>query len=456
MRVSGTDWLRRLMRCFDAAIAIMASVFVLLAMPQLDHTEGLDYPLLILAGSLLLPACGEMVGLYQPWRGRSLFTMLGIYTLSWLLAIILLSVFLVATQRGIIFSRAWMLSSALAVLGLGCLLRAILYIYLRELRAKGRNIKRVVVIGKLDNIERVRERLDGLPYIGYRICDVLVDTPEEDIVARVEALAENSMFRRDYEEIWLTYPLSDGETVKHIAGSLLAVPVNLRFFPDLSDVRLLNHRVAQVADMYSLDLNVSPLDGPARVVKALEDRVLGSLLLIAFMPVMLVVAGLVRWQMGAPVLFKQHRHGLDGKRFRIYKFRTMRSHRSGTSTQQAWEGDPRVTRLGAFLRRTSLDELPQLYNVLQGRMSLVGPRPHAMDHNDHYKDIIEAYMQRHRVKPGMTGWAQVNGLRGITDDVALMRRRVEYDLYYIDNWSPGLDFKILVMTVTRGFINRQP
>lgn len=208
--------------------------------------------------------------------------------------------------------------------------------------------------------------------------------------------------------------------------------------------------------MHCIDLNYSPLNGPMRAVKALEDRLLGLLLFVVFLPVMLAIAGLVRWRMGAPVLFKQYRHGLDGKRFRIYKFRTMHPHVEAGETRQAQPGDARVSRLGAFLRRTSLDELPQLFNVLQGRMSLVGPRPHAMDHNDHYKDAIDAYMQRHRVKPGMTGWAQVNGLRGITEDLELMRKRVEYDLYYIDNWTLGLDLKILAMTITRGFINQQP
>ena len=154
-----------------------------------------------------------------------------------------------------------------------------------------------------------------------------------------------------------------------------------------------------------------------------------------------------------------HRYSLKQKKlakcFRIYKFRTMKPHSSNT-TQQATHDDQRITRLGSFLRRTSLDELPQLYNVLQGRMSLVGPRPHAMDHNDHYKDRIDIYMQRHRVKPGMTGWAQVNGLRGITDDVKTMQKRVEYDLYYIERWSLGFDLRILAMTLTRGFINTQP
>ncbi|BBI73207.2 hypothetical protein HAALTHF_27900n [Vreelandella aquamarina] len=187
----------------------------------------------------------------------------------------------------------------------------------------------------------------------------------------------------------------------------------------------------------------------------MEDRLLGGLLFIVFLPVMLLIAALVKWKMGGPVLFKQHRHGIDGKCFRIYKFRTMANHQA-KHTQQATHGDPRITPLGALLRRTSLDELPQLYNVLQGRMSLVGPRPHALDHNQYYQGVIQNYMQRHRVKPGMTGWAQVNGYRGNTDTLEQMQKRVEFDLYYIDNWSLGFDLKILAMTLTRGFINYQP
>ncbi|WP_442488332.1 undecaprenyl-phosphate glucose phosphotransferase [Halomonas litopenaei] len=453
MNATTSEWMRRLMRCFDAVIAMAAAA---LALSTLAHAQGVEYSLLILVGGLLLPACGELLGLYEPWRGRSLFTMLGIYTLSWLLTVVLLSVFLVVTRSTIVFSHGWLLVSSLLVLGLGCTLRALLYTYLRRLRARGHNLKRVLVIGRPDNIERVASHLAALPYIGFRISHVITDDNPDEILYRIERLVEQSVFRRDYDEIWLSYPLSDGEAVKTIARELLSVPVNLRYFPDLSDVRLLNHRVAKVADMYSLDLNVSPLNGPMRWIKELEDRLLGCVLFLVFLPVMLVVAVLIRVDMGGPVLFKQTRHGLDGKRFRIYKFRTMHLHPQEGRTRQATAGDPRVTRLGRILRCTSLDELPQLYNVLQGRMSLVGPRPHAMDHNDHFKDIIEVYMQRHRVKPGMTGWAQVNGLRGITDDVELMRRRVEYDLYYIDNWSLALDIKILVMTLTKGFINRQP
>ncbi|CAM3442473.1 undecaprenyl-phosphate glucose phosphotransferase [Halomonas lysinitropha] len=457
MAATTSDWQRRLMRCFDAAIALILPSLLLAVLPNIDRASGVEYPLLILAGGLLLPACGELSGLYQPWRGRSLFTMLGVYALGWLLTIILLSLFLVATQSAVIFSRAWMLLSSLGVLAAGLLLRTLLYVYLRRIRSRGRNIKKVLLIGAPANMARIQHRLESMPYLGYQIAARLIDEPmgSDDLVARVKALASRSVFRRDFDEVWLTYPLASGDRVKQLSAELMVVPVDIRYFPDLTDVRLLNHRVTQVADMFSLDLNRSPLDGAMRLFKALEDRLLGLALFVVFLPLMLGIATALRWQMGRPVLFKQYRHGLDGKRFRIYKFRTMTLHHA-SGTPQAIQGDPRITPLGAFLRRTSLDELPQLYNVLQGRMSLVGPRPHAMDHNEYYKDEIETYMQRHRVKPGMTGWAQVNGLRGITDDVALMRKRVEYDLYYIDNWSLGFDLKILLMTVTRGFVNRQP
>lgn len=282
-----------------------------------------------------------------------------------------------------------------------------------------------------------------------------IDGDDTTFFHRMAAFAKENIFQRNFDEIWLGYPLIQGNRVRHLMRLLAGIPSSIRFFPDLPDIRFLNHRITQVAGLYSLELNYTPLNGPMRLIKALEDRVLGLVLFVIFVPVMLIVAVAIKWSMGSPILFKQERHGLDGKRFRIYKFRTMLLH-DDSQTKQASHCDERVTPLGRFLRRTSLDELPQLYNVLQGRMSLVGPRPHAMDHNDHYKDHIDIYMQRHRVKPGMTGWAQVNGLRGITDDVKLMEKRVEYDLYYIERWSLGFDLKILTMTLTRGFVNGQP
>src|SRR5690606_6359672 len=173
-----------------------------------------------------------------------------------------------------------------------------------------------------------------------------------------------------------------------------------------------------------------------RILKRVEDLVLGTLITIVIVPVCLLIAILIKLTSKGPVIFKQYRMGINGRRFKVYKFRSMEVHEEGSGhVTQARFGDPRITRLGAFLRRTSLDELPQFYNVLQGRMSIVGPRPHALAHNDYYKDIVESYMQRHKVKPGITGWAQVNGYRGETDTVEKMENRVAYDLWYIDNWS---------------------
>ncbi|MBS3667240.1 undecaprenyl-phosphate glucose phosphotransferase [Halomonas boliviensis] len=442
------------MRCFDAGIATLVALAALWLMPDID-SDGNDYLFLILIGSLLLPAVGELIGLYQPWRGRSLYTMLGIYLATWIATIGLLSLLLVAIQGTQSFSRLWMGGSALSVLAVGSIMRTLLYGYLRRLRAKGHNLKRVLLIGKKDNIALLEKKIVETPHAGYVVVGHYVDEDDTTFFHRMAVFAKENIFQRGFDEIWLGYPLIQGNRVRHLMRLLAGIPSSIRFFPDLPDIRFLNHRIAQVAGLYSLELNYTPLNGPMRLVKALEDRVLGLVLFVIFLPVMLVVAVAIKWSMGSPVLFKQERHGLDGKRFRIYKFRTMLLH-DGSQTKQASHCDERVTPLGRFLRRTSLDELPQLYNVLQGRMSLVGPRPHAMDHNDHYKDHIDIYMQRHRVKPGMTGWAQVNGLRGITDDVKLMEKRVEYDLYYIERWSLGFDLKILTMTLTKGFVNGQP
>nr|WP_298057944.1 undecaprenyl-phosphate glucose phosphotransferase [uncultured Halomonas sp.] len=446
--------MRRAMRCFDAGIATLVALSVLWLMPNIAP-DGNDYLFLILIGSLLLPAVGELIGLYQPWRGRSLYTMLGIYLVSWIVTIGLLSLLLVAIQGTQSFSRLWMGVSALSVLAVGSIMRTLLYGYLRRLRASGHNLKRVLLIGKKENIALLEKKVVEIPHAGYVVVGHYIDEDDTTFFHRMAAFAKENIFQRNFDEIWLGYPLVQGNRVRHLMRLLAGIPSSIRFFPDLPDIRLLNHRITQVAGLYSLELNYTPLNGPMRFLKALEDRILGLVLFVLFSPVMLCIAIAVKWSMGGPVLFKQERHGLDGKRFRIYKFRTMHLH-DGTHTKQASHYDERVTPLGSFLRRTSLDELPQLYNVLQGRMSLVGPRPHAMDHNDHYKDHIDIYMQRHRVKPGMTGWAQVNGLRGITNDVKLMERRVEYDLYYIERWSLGFDLKILAMTLTKGFINSQP
>lgn len=188
-----------------------------------------------------------------------------------------------------------------------------------------------------------------------------------------------------------------------------------------------------------------------RLTKAIEDLVLGAIIFLLISPLLVLIAIAIKATSPGPVLFKQKRHGWNGEVINVYKFRSMVVHESKGSIEQAKRADVRVTPLGAFLRRTSLDELPQFFNVLQGRMSIVGPRPHAVEHNEYYKELVPRYMLRHKVKPGITGWAQIHGFRGETDTLEKMENRVEYDLYYIEHMSVWLDLKIIVLTLFKGF-----
>jgi len=222
--------------------------------------------------------------------------------------------------------------------------------------------------------------------------------------------------------------------------------------PDWFALKLMNHGISEMVGLQLLDLSMSPITGATRLVKQIEDVVLAALILLLISPLMLVIALAVKLTSPGPVLFKQTRHGWNGEKISVYKFRSMVVHQEhGNSVTQASRHDSRITPLGSFLRRTSLDELPQFFNVLSGSMSIVGPRPHAVQHNEHYKELVPGYMWRHKVKPGITGWAQINGFRGETDTLHKMEQRVNHDLFYIENISLWLDLKIIFLTVFKGF-----
>ena len=203
-----------------------------------------------------------------------------------------------------------------------------------------------------------------------------------------------------------------------------------------------------------ITVNDHPFYGSYWLLKKMEDIILGSIIFILSLPVMICIAIGIKLSSKGPVLFKQRRYGLNGEVIQVLKFRTMRTLDDGAVVVQATKGDPRITKLGHFLRRTSLDELPQFWNVIQGSMSIVGPRPHAVAHNEEYRQLIEGYMLRHKVKPGITGWAQANGLRGETETLDKMKARVDFDLYYINHWSIWLDLKIILMTIMNGFTGK--
>ena len=202
-----------------------------------------------------------------------------------------------------------------------------------------------------------------------------------------------------------------------------------------------------------VDLTASRMDGLSKLLKGLEDYTVASIALILFSPLMVLIGVLIKLESKGPVFFRQKRHGLSGKVIKVFKFRTMKVEQKQTDTVvQAKKNDDRVTRVGKILRRTSLDELPQLFNVIRGEMSIVGPRPHAVEHNNQYKTLIDSYMKRHIVKPGITGWAQINGFRGETDTLEKMEGRVQCDIYYIENWSILLDLRIMALTLIKGMV----
>ncbi|RMN38205.1 hypothetical protein ALQ60_200109 [Pseudomonas syringae pv. papulans] len=217
---------------------------------------------------------------------------------------------------------------------------------------------------------------------------------------------------------------------------------------------LLHARSESINGLASISIFDSPMDGAWSLAKRAEDIVLSSLILLLIAVPLLTIAAAIKLTSTGPVLFRQRRYGLDGRSIMVWKFRSMRVQENTDGVLQATRNDARVTPLGRFLRRTSLDELPQFFNVLHGDMSIVGPRPHAIAHNEQYRGQVSGYMLRHKVKPGITGWAQINGWRGETDTLDKMRMRVEFDLDYIEHWSIWLDLKIILLTLLKGFVNK--
>ncbi|MRI34275.1 undecaprenyl-phosphate glucose phosphotransferase [Endozoicomonas sp. OPT23] len=406
---------------------------------------------LMLIQALLVIVFSFLCGVYQPWRGRNLLERFGMVFLAWGLSFVGLVAYLVMTKTTGKYSRIWLGYWVLISIPVTIIARASCYQLLAKFRAKGRNTRHVLVIGSGRNYQNIVETFGKDNALGFRLADSIDHTGMNETLAKLaEVIARGQL----YDECWLCLPLSEHKLLQPIMYELRHHTLNIRFMPGLADLPLLNHKTTPIGGFYSLDISCSPMDESSRVIKKLEDIVIGSLILLLISPVMLAVAAAVKLSSPGPVFFRQLRHGADGRPIKVYKFRSMKMHdESEGQVTQAKKGDSRVTRVGAFIRRTSLDELPQFINVLQGRMSIVGPRPHALAHNEYYKDLVQSYMKRHKVKPGITGLAQVRGFRGETDTLDKMQNRVECDLEYINNWSLWLDLKIIVGTVFKGFVN---
>ncbi len=404
------------------------------------------YDLVVLAAVLMMLVFSRRI--YRSWRVNELGAMLRSVVSGWLGAVGLVLVWLFLSKSSSDLSRVWFVGWVVGTLALLCLQRLAVYGGLHWLRRKGYNFKTVVLVGVGPTSEHVRQALAQSAWSGLRVLATLTPEALAPFMARQQG-------RRQVDEVWLCLPVGDKAGIFATLETLRHSTANIRLVPDMFALKLINHGISEVVGIPMLDLSASPITGDVRLIKAVQDRVLGALILLLISPLMLAIALAIKLTSPGSVLYQQRRHGWNGEEIWVYKFRSMVVHaeQHGQVTQ-AQKSDARITPLGAFLRRTSLDELPQFINVLQGRMSIVGPRPHAVAHNEHYKELVPGYMLRHKVKPGITGWAQVNGFRGETDTLDKMEKRVEYDLHYIENVSLWLDLKIIVATVFKGFVHK--
>lgn len=435
-------------------LAMVLEVLVVISFGDMTYTMyGNDsyqtdvpkrYELLSIAAALLL-LCLSFIS-YRSWRANKLSDMLRSIVFAWLTTCAAMAIWMFFSKSAESFSRVWFASWGLSTLVVLVLLRIVVYSGVRFLRTLGYNFKNLVLVG---------DEQSGLEVSRALANEIWSDLK---VVARIlpmdlaQWLAENTSSIQ-IDEVWLCLPLSDQQGILEAKNALRYSTANIRLVPDWFALKIVNHGVSEIAGIPMLDLSATPVTGVMRIIKAVEDRVLACAILLLISPLLLIIAVAVKASSPGPVLFKQLRHGWNGDEIEVWKFRSMFVHtEDGGTVTQATKNDNRITKLGAFLRRTSLDELPQFFNVLQGGMSIVGPRPHALAHNEHYKHLIERYMLRHKVKPGITGWAQIHGYRGETDTLDKMQKRVEFDLYYIENMSLWLDLKIVVATAIKGFV----
>lgn len=400
-------------------------------------------------------------GVYGSWRGRAMLRLVGQVSLAWLIVQGCGLVLMFSLHRTDYVSRLWF-AYWTAISGSALILsRVVVHTVLARLRYAGLNLRRVAVVGCGAHCQQVVRTIEASAASGFRAVAAFdvrpvtgatgVGVPVFDDIERFAAHVRS----HDVQEVWLALPLSEEKMISRLVSEFRNDLVNVRFVPDMRSVALFDSDVIDLIGMPAINLVASPMSARSLIKKDVFDRIFAAVALFSLIPLLIAIAIAVKLSSKGPVLFKQKRKGANGRIFHIYKFRSMRAHAVETGVlRQATRGDPRITRVGAFLRRTSLDELPQFFNVLLGDMSVVGPRPHAIEHDELYQKVVNGYIHRYRTKPGITGWAQINGFRGETDRIEKMQGRVEHDLFYLRNWSFGLDMKIVAATLVKGVVHR--
>jgi putative colanic acid biosynthesis UDP-glucose lipid carrier transferase len=401
------------------------------------------------------------LGIYTSWRGRSMSDMCLRLAGGWGL-VLLMGVFASFLMHHVgHLSRLWVFYWYLAGVLLLVLCRTFVYFVLQHLRKNGINSKRVVIIGYGAIGQEMHRRAAQQDWFVYEVKAVHADPHDlqnlrNQRIHRLATIAAVPQFvaTNAIDEVWITLPLTAVKELRELQYLLRNALVDIRWMPDTLSMQMLSNRIIEFLGFPAVDLNQPSAAGPGGLLKEMFDKLFALLVLIGLAPLFAGIAIGIKSTSAGPILFRQPRLGLNGKKFNVYKFRSMSLHEERDCLRQATRNDGRITPFGRFLRRTSLDELPQFINVLIGDMSVVGPRPHALQHNEQYKEVLEQYMLRHRVKPGITGWAQIHGYRGETDTVAKMAMRVQFDLHYIRHWSLWMDLRIILWTAFRGWTGK--
>ena len=441
---------------FVAAVLEPVLTVLVFLLANVALGEPIDRPVQVL--------CFLLVALTFPGRNRfreNLLVAATEITFSWVSVVLILYLCGYATQSLQLFDRvavlAWILITP--VLQWVSVWIGQLVVGARAMKPENRRTAIVVGAGALG--VKVAHSLtenhhQGIDFVGFfddRSDDRVQIEAGDQILGSLKQVAHH-VTECGIREVYITLPLGQQPRIAELLERLQGTTASLFFVPDVFGISIIQGRLEDMNGIPVVGICETPFTGTNALAKRASDIVLGTIILIIIAPLLVAIAIGVKMSSPGPVIFRQKRNGLDGEKITVYKFRSMTAQDNGPVVRQATKGDTRITRFGAFIRKTSLDELPQFINVLQGRMSIVGPRPHAVAHNDEYRQLIKAYMVRHKVKPGITGWAQVNGHRGETNTVEQMRTRVEYDLEYLRNWSLGLDMQIIVRTIRLVFFDR--
>jgi putative colanic acid biosysnthesis UDP-glucose lipid carrier transferase len=409
-----------------------------------------------LSAVIVFSVAAELCSIYRGWRVDRFGVELRMTTLAWLMTVATLMTFAFAMKTSAEYSRVATFGWFVLAPALLCGWRVVVRLTLRAMRAHGRNVRNVVIFGATSNARDLCKEIAKRPWFGIRVIGVYDDRGSERRVDLTDISCPfagsstdlvNACREKKVDAVYISLPLRAEPRIGKLLQELSNTTATVHLVADFVTFNLLSAHWSAIGEVALISAHDTPFRGVDQLLKRVEDVLVASFIVLIISAPMFVISVIIKLTSPGPIFFRQRRYGLNGEEIRVLKFRSMTVAEDGPQITQATRNDARVTRFGRFLRRTSLDELPQFLQVLTGKMSVVGPRPHAVAHNEAYRSLIRGYMLRHKVKPGITGWAQINGWRGETPEVSSMENRIRFDLEYIRRWTLLWDLKIILLTV---------